>query len=140
MGKDVIVEAGKRITARHVRQLESAKIKSLEVPDEYLFGRILAQPTSSIQRPANCWRRPTLSLTTSHVEPFRKAGIDRVATLWVNDLDRGPYISQTLRIDPVEDASGGAGRDLPHDASGRAANQGRRTEPVPEPVLLGGAL
>ena len=38
----VIVEAGKRITARHVKQLEQAKIKTLEVPDDYLVGRILA--------------------------------------------------------------------------------------------------
>src|SRR6516164_9455381 len=34
-GDKVIVEAGKRITARHVRDLQSAKIKNLEVPDEY---------------------------------------------------------------------------------------------------------
>jgi DNA-directed RNA polymerase subunit beta len=42
VGGKVIVEAGKRITARHVKQLEQAKIKTLEVPDDYLVGRILA--------------------------------------------------------------------------------------------------
>ena len=99
VGKDIIVEAGKRITARHVRQLESAKIKSLEVPDEYLIGRILANDivdtkTGELLASAND------EIEESHVEAFRKAGIDRIATLWVNDLDRGPYISQTLRIDP----------------------------------------
>src|SRR5690606_577008 len=31
---------------------------------------------------------------------FRKAGVASVGTLWVNDLDRGPYLSNTLRIDP----------------------------------------
>src|SRR5512143_3644771 len=41
-GNEVIVEAGKRVTARHVRALQHAKIKNLEVPDEYLVGRILA--------------------------------------------------------------------------------------------------
>ena len=30
---------------------------------------------------------------------MRKAGITNVGTLWVNDLDRGPYLSNTLRID-----------------------------------------
>src|SRR5690606_24473531 len=39
-GKKVIVEAGKRITARHVKLLEQAGIDTLEVPDEYLLGRI----------------------------------------------------------------------------------------------------
>src|SRR5690606_36155852 len=99
VGKDIIVEAGKRITARHVRQLESAKIKSLEVPDEYLIGRILANDivdtkTGELLASAND------EIDETHVEAFRKAGIGRIATLWVNDLDRGPYISQTLRIDP----------------------------------------
>ena len=42
----------------------------------------------------------------------------------VNDLDRGAYISNTLRI-ADQDPAGGAGRDLPDDASGRAADQGR---------------
>ena len=31
---------------------------------------------------------------------MRKGGIDSIGTIWVNDLDRGPYISNTLRIDP----------------------------------------
>ena len=41
-------------------------------------------------------------INEAHLEAFRKAGVDKVATLWVNDLDRGPYISQTLRIDPTK--------------------------------------
>src|SRR5690625_2514120 len=35
------------------------------------------------------------------VQAFRDAGIDKVDTLFVNDIDRGPYISNTLRIDPT---------------------------------------
>ena len=34
-----IVEAGRRITARHVRLLEEAGIKRLDVPSEYLVGQ-----------------------------------------------------------------------------------------------------
>ncbi|MBX3691986.1 DNA-directed RNA polymerase subunit beta [Dokdonella sp.] len=99
VGDEVIVETGKRITARHVRRLEAAKIKSLEVPDEYLVGRILATDivdtkTGELLAAANT------ELADSHLEAFRKAGVERIATLWVNDLDRGDYISKTLRIDP----------------------------------------
>ncbi|GAA0724437.1 DNA-directed RNA polymerase subunit beta [Dokdonella soli] len=99
VGDSVIVEAGKRITARHVRQLESAKIKSLEVPDEYLIGRILAHDvvdtkTGELLASAND------EINDAHLEAFRKSGVDKIATLWVNDLDRGDYISKTLRIDP----------------------------------------
>ncbi|MCC7254631.1 MAG: DNA-directed RNA polymerase subunit beta, partial [Dokdonella sp.] len=99
VGDSVIVETGKRITARHVKQLEKANIKSLEVPDEYLVGRILAHDvvdtkTGELLASAND------EINDAHLEAFRKAGIDKIATLWVNDLDRGDYISRTLRIDP----------------------------------------
>ena len=95
----VIVEAGKRITARHVKQLEQAKIKTLEVPDDYLVGRILAHDvvdtkTGELLAVAN------EELNEASLAKLRKGGIDSIGTIWVNDLDRGAYISNTLRIDP----------------------------------------
>ena len=99
-GDKVLVEEGRRITARHVRQLESSGIQTLEVPDEYLVGRIVAHAvvdaaTGEVLAAAND------EITEEHLEAFRKAGVDTLETLWVNDLDRGPYISNTLRIDPT---------------------------------------
>ena len=97
-GDKVIVEAGKRITARHIRQLEQSGIAALAVPDEYLVGRILAHDvidanTGELLAQAND------EITDDQLQAFRKAGVDSVGTLWVNDLDRGPYLSNTLRID-----------------------------------------
>ncbi|RRN56471.1 DNA-directed RNA polymerase subunit beta [Pseudoxanthomonas sp. SGNA-20] len=99
-GEKVIVEAGKRITARHVRQLEQSGITALAVPDEYLLGRILAHDvvdanTGELLAAAND------EITDEHLAAFRKAGVSSIGTLWVNDLDRGPYLSNTLRIDPT---------------------------------------
>ncbi|MBC6943527.1 MAG: DNA-directed RNA polymerase subunit beta [Xanthomonadales bacterium] len=99
VGDSVIVETGKRITARHVKQLEKANIKSLEVPDEYLVGRILAHNVVDTKT-GELLAKANDELADAHLEAFRKAGIDKIATLWVNDLDRGDYISRTLRIDP----------------------------------------
>ena len=98
-GKKVIVEANKRVTQRHVKLLKEEKIPRLEVPDEYMAGRILAtdivdKKTGEIIASAND------ELTEEHIEQLREAGIDKIPTLYVNDLDRGPYISNTLRIDP----------------------------------------
>jgi DNA-directed RNA polymerase subunit beta len=100
-GDKVIVEAGKRITARHVKQLEQAGVVALAVPDNYLIGRILSHDvvdpnTGELLATAND------ELGDDHLEKFRKNGIDAIGTLWVNDLDRGPYISNTLRIDPTK--------------------------------------
>ena len=37
----VIVEQDRRITVRHIAQLEKANIKKLEVPSDYLLGKVL---------------------------------------------------------------------------------------------------
>ena len=97
-GDKVIVEAGKRITARHVKQLEAAGVAALSVPDDYILGRILSHDvidpaTGELLASAND------EISTDTLEKLRKAGIASVGTIWVNDLDRGPYLSNTLRID-----------------------------------------
>ncbi|HIE5356961.1 DNA-directed RNA polymerase subunit beta [Stenotrophomonas maltophilia] len=100
-GDKVIVEAGKRITARHIKQLEASGIAALAVPDDYLVGRILSHDvvdasTGELLAQAND------EISEEQLQNFRKAGVDAVGTLWVNDLDRGPYLSNTLRIDPTK--------------------------------------
>ncbi|WP_024891237.1 DNA-directed RNA polymerase subunit beta [Luteimonas huabeiensis] len=99
-GETVIVEAGKRITARHIKQLEASGIAALAVPDEYLLGRILSHDvvdpaTGELLASAND------EINDEQLAAFRKAGVETIGTIWVNDLDRGPYISNTLRIDPT---------------------------------------
>ena len=100
-GDTVIVEAGRRITARHIRQLEQSGIEALAVPDDYLLGRVLSHDvvdaeTGELLAAAND------ELIEEHLVAFRKAGVETVGTIWTNDLDRGPYISNTLRIDPTK--------------------------------------
>jgi len=94
----VIVEEGRRITARHVRLLEEAGVKRLAIPVEYLEGKILAHDvadpnTGEVLASAND------VLTTALVQRFVEANVPEIGTLYVNDLDRGPYVSDTLRID-----------------------------------------
>ncbi len=101
IGDEIIVEAGKRITARHVKQLQVAKIGALEVPDEYLIGRILGHDVVD-KKSGELLAAANDELHADHLAKFRKAGITMVGTLFVNDLDRGAYISQTLRIDPTK--------------------------------------
>jgi len=59
-----------------------------------------------------------------------ESGITEIRTLYVNDLDRGPYISDTLRIDPTKTRLKRWSKNLSHDASRRAADQGCGREPV----------
>jgi DNA-directed RNA polymerase subunit beta len=101
LGDQVIVEEGRRITARHVRQLEDAGLKVLPVPREYLYGKILAHDVVNTDT-GEIIAKANEVLTAASVAKLIEAGIAEVHTLYVNDLDRGPYISDTLRIDPTK--------------------------------------
>ena len=94
----VVVETGRRISARHTRALEKAKITELEVPAEYLVGRVFArdyinEETGEVIVAAND------ELTLENLVEITEAGIKAFDTLYINELDHGAYISDTLRID-----------------------------------------
>ncbi len=99
LGRKVVVEDGRRITAKHVRDMEKSKVDKLVVPNEYLEGKILAHDivdteTGELLAAANA------ELTAELIEQLISAGIEQIRTLYVNDLDHGPFISNTLNIDP----------------------------------------
>ena len=100
VGDEVIVEEGRRVTARHVRQLEQKNVTRLEVPKEYLIGKILAHDVFNTET-GEILAKANEILTVAVVDKLIEAGIEQVRVLYVNDLDRGPYISDTLRIDPT---------------------------------------
>ncbi len=94
----VIVQSGKRITARHVKLIGEAGMKSMDVPDEYLIGKIIAKgivdkESGEVLADANT------EITEELLETLRDGGIKKLDVLYVNDLDQGPYISSTLSID-----------------------------------------
>jgi DNA-directed RNA polymerase subunit beta len=98
VGSRVIVEEGKRITARHVMELEKAGVKNLVVPTDYLQGKILAHDVID-RATGELLARSNDELSGDLLQRLIDKGIDHVQTLYVNDLDQGPYISNTLRID-----------------------------------------
>jgi DNA-directed RNA polymerase subunit beta len=101
IGDQVIVEEGRRITARHVRQLEEAGVKRLRVPREYVYGKVLAHDVVNTET-GEILAKANEVLTALSVEKLIEAGITEIQSLYTNDLDRGPYISDTLRVDPTK--------------------------------------
>ena len=95
---EVLVETGRRVTARHVRVLERSGPNRLDVPREYLLGRVLARDmvakeTGEIVAPCNT------EVTDELLDQLVEAGVKKIETIYTNDLDCGPYISDTLRLD-----------------------------------------
>ncbi|MDC0947895.1 DNA-directed RNA polymerase subunit beta [Gammaproteobacteria bacterium] len=103
-GKEgVVVEAGKRITARHVKEMEKQGIKTIEVPEEFVLGRVLATDIVDSDT-GEAMSKANDEIVAELVDKLRESGIKKVKLIYTNDLDVGPYISDTLRADPSVDA------------------------------------
>src|SRR5690606_24389085 len=80
----------------------AAGIERVSVPEDFLHGRVLAKgvvdpETGEVLAHAN------EEITETVLNTLRTAGVREIQTLYTNDLDRGPYISQTLRTDETAD-------------------------------------
>ena len=101
---ETIIAKGKRITVRHVRELQAfGEALEVSVPDVFLHGKIVAhdlvdEGTGEVVLQANDL------LDDEALKKLRKMAPVSVRTLYVNELDRGPFISETLRIDTSRDA------------------------------------
>ena len=98
----VIVAKDKRITVKHIRDMEKAGISKINVPEEFILGRTVAnnivdKETGEVVANAND------EITESLLEKLRGANVSKISTLYANDLDHGDYISQTLRVDEIPD-------------------------------------
>ncbi|MCU7883494.1 MAG: DNA-directed RNA polymerase subunit beta, partial [Candidatus Thiodiazotropha sp. (ex Lucinoma annulata)] len=96
----VIVEAGRRITARHIRDLEKAGVKKLDVPRDFVYGKVLAhnvvdKETGELIAEANA------EITEELFDVLVENSVKKLKTLFTNDLDHGSFVSETLRIDPT---------------------------------------
>ena len=99
----VLVEAGRRITARHINQMTRAGLDTLEVVDNYAYGKNLGRDvvdteTGEIVASAND------EVTEELLANLREHGITTFETLYTNDVDRGPYMSRTSTADPTRSA------------------------------------
>ena len=101
IGDQIVVEEGRRITARHVRQLEDAGVRKLTVPRDYIYGKVLAHDVVNTDT-GEIIAKANEVITAASAEKVIEAGITELRTLYTNDLDRGAYVSDTLRIDPTK--------------------------------------
>ena len=98
----LIVASGKRITVRHIREIQEAGIDKLAVQDDFLYERALAvdvidKESGEIIANAND------EITEALLAKLQASGEKKILTLYTNNLDQGGYISQTLRADETTD-------------------------------------
>ncbi len=99
----VLVEEGRRITAKHIREMVKAGLTEVEVPKDYLAGKILGsnlvdKATGELVASVND------ELTLAVIDRCIESGITDLNTLFVNDLDKGPYMSNAMRLDTTSNS------------------------------------
>ncbi|MEQ3695417.1 MAG: DNA-directed RNA polymerase subunit beta [Pseudomonadales bacterium] len=95
---NVIAEEGRRITARHIRNIEKSGVKELQVPVTYLAGKALANDIID-KKTGEVIVECNTAVSEEVLEQLGTAGVKTFNTLYTNDLDCGDFISETLRID-----------------------------------------
>ncbi|MTI64941.1 DNA-directed RNA polymerase subunit beta [Methylophaga sp.] len=95
---EVIVEAERQITGRHIRRMEKAGMNALTVPANFLVGKVIAKDmvdpeTGELLANAND------EITSELLEAFDRFDINTIETIYSNDLDDGPFMSDTMRLD-----------------------------------------
>ncbi|MBO1255763.1 DNA-directed RNA polymerase subunit beta [Alteromonas sp. 5E99-2] len=95
---NVLVESGRRISARHTRALDKAGVKELEVPADYLVGRVYAA-TYFDEESGEIVVNANDEVTLENLLALSDANIKEFQILYINELDHGSYMSDTLRID-----------------------------------------
>ena len=96
---NVVVEEGRRITVRHIKQMDG--MKTLEVPTDYVVGKAFAQAIADPKDPDALLVDVNEEVTLENLEKLHEAGVKKFDTIFTNELDVGPYISDTLRVDPT---------------------------------------
>ena len=103
VGKDVIVEKGTKITARHVRQLKKAEVTSLEIPAEYLFDKIVAKDYKN--KDGEVILAANTVLNEENINAIGENGLKKIEVLYTSAVDEGSFIADTLRNDTTRDLS-----------------------------------
>src|SRR5512139_765452 len=86
----VIVAMDKRITARHIREIAEDGITKLAVGEDFLLGRVLAhnvvdKDSGEVIANAND------EITETVLGKLQEAGVVKINTLYINDLDQGGF-------------------------------------------------
>ena len=95
---EVVVQKGERISARHIRKIESARLKNLDLPKEALHGQVLAKDLLDKTTGEIILESNTI-ISEENLTIIEDLKLKELETLYINDIESGPYIADTLRAD-----------------------------------------
>ena len=101
VGRKKILDSGRRVTSRHINELKKLKVKEYKLEKEAIVGSILAHDIIN-KETGELIASSNDEINIELLDHLIENGITEIETLFINDLDRGPYISNTLRVDSTQ--------------------------------------
>jgi DNA-directed RNA polymerase subunit beta len=95
---EVVVEAGKKLTARSARQLVENGLKALRATDEDLTGQYVAEDLVN-DRSGEIYAEAGDEISDKLLATLVESGVDELPVLDIDHVNVGPYIRNTLAID-----------------------------------------
>lgn len=98
---EVVVEGGKKLTPRLLRQLQDKGLKALKATDEELYGLFLAEDIVNF-RTGEIYLEAGDEIDEKTLPVILKAGFEEIPVLGIDHINVGAYIRNTLSADKNE--------------------------------------
>ncbi|ODN68938.1 DNA-directed RNA polymerase subunit beta [Methylobrevis pamukkalensis] len=98
---EIVLEAGRKLTARAARQLAEKGLKAIKVTDEDLEGQYLAEDLVNLQT-GEIYVEAGEEFTPKIIAQLVEAGFDELTVLDIDHVNTGAYIRNTLAADKNE--------------------------------------
>lgn len=98
---DVVVEAGRKLTARAARQLAEKGLKALRITDEQVYGQYLAEDLVNAST-GEIYAEAGDEITEKMLAGLIDNGFDEIPVLDIDHINIGAYIRNTLAVDKNE--------------------------------------
>ncbi|MGL4497381.1 MAG: DNA-directed RNA polymerase subunit beta, partial [Beijerinckiaceae bacterium] len=95
---EVVVEMGRKLTARAAKQLAEKGLKFLKAADEDLIGQYIARDVVNMQN-GEIFAEAGEEITDKLLKVFAEANINELPILDIDHVNVGPYIRNTLNAD-----------------------------------------
>jgi DNA-directed RNA polymerase subunit beta len=95
-GSDIVVESGRRITAKHIKALTG--VKKLNTGLNYLLGKVVSKDVID-KETGEVLVESNTSIDEEILEKLQENNIKSIDILYINESTGGAYISDTLRVD-----------------------------------------
>jgi DNA-directed RNA polymerase subunit beta len=94
----VVLEAGKKLTVRHARQLAEKGLRALRMTDQELIGRYIAEDLVN-PKTGEIYAEAGEEITEKNLKALNEAGYKELPLLDIDHVNVGAYIRNTLAAD-----------------------------------------